>query len=152
MREILTKVIQEFMEEKKKKNVRVILLLRFINTPPCAPVSESEGLVRLWRLWAKTDLAPSGGGQAGNMWQLICANKHLWRRRRRKQKTPAGVDSRATCTDLHCASDSEGNLTNITGTQTQHWRTGKFDTLSSYLLLLCAFLLESDRENMALYF
>ncbi|CAB1425105.1 unnamed protein product [Pleuronectes platessa] len=48
------------------------------------------------------------GGCAGNMWQLICANKHLWRRGGGGEKTPAGLHSRATCTDLHCASDSRG--------------------------------------------
>lgn len=80
------------------------LLQCFINAPPCAPVSESEGSARLWRLRVKTDLAPPGGGRAGNMWQLICANKHLWRGGGGSRKPPQG---HATCTDLHCASDSE---------------------------------------------
>lgn len=82
--------VQGEVEKKRSQNSRVIPLLCFINATPCAPVSGSEGLVRLWRLWAKTDFAPSGGGQAGNMWQLICANKHLWRRRRGSWKPPPG--------------------------------------------------------------
>lgn len=118
--------IQQFREEKRKRreNAGVIPLLCFINATPCAPVSGSKGLVRLWRLWAKTDFAPSGGDQAWNMWQLICANKHLWRRGEREQKTPAGLYSHATCTDLRCASDSL-RAGNITTTQTQCWKTGK---------------------------
>ena len=95
--EMLTKVIQQFREERRRKkkrereNAGVMPLLCFINAMPCAPVSGSQGLVRLWRLWVKTDFAPSGGGCAGNMWQLICANKHLWRRGGGGEKTPAGA-------------------------------------------------------------
>lgn len=128
--EMLLKVIQELAGEGKGVvcvcvcvwgDVRVILLLCFINAPPCAPVSESEGPVRRWRLRAKTDFAPLGGGQAGNMWQLICANKHLWRGRRRRKEENA-CRARLPC-HLHrpplCLRIGEENLTNITSRQTK---------------------------------
>lgn len=47
---MLREVIPQFREEeekKKRENAGVILLLCFINAPPCVPVSGSEGLVRL---------------------------------------------------------------------------------------------------------
>lgn len=47
--EMLTEVIQQFREERRrrKRGSGVIPLLRFINATPCAPVSASEGPVRL---------------------------------------------------------------------------------------------------------
>lgn len=54
-------------------------------------------------------MAPWAAAQAENMWQLIYANKHLWRRgggglEGAGEKNPGGFPSYATCTDLHCAS------------------------------------------------
>lgn len=83
--------VQGKERRKRRENAGVMPLLCSINATPCAPVSGSKSLVRLWRLWTKTDFAPSGGDRAGNMWQLICANKHLWRSGEREKKTPAGA-------------------------------------------------------------